>query len=176
MRKLRIIIPLAMAVAAVGVISFSVVLAQGNEGSDSNASNASKLAIKVAEILGMEAEVVDDAITQARKELRNEALQNKLNALVEKGQLTQKQADEHFNWIQSRPEGDPAIGRDFLKKNRHHRAWKRHPGSFGPRNYFKKEAFYGNDQKKLNAMLERGEITQEELEAKLKWLQITRTD
>ena len=173
MRKLRIIIPLAMAVVAVGVISFSVVIAQGNEGND---SNASKLAIKVAEILGMEVEVVDDAITQARKELRNEAVQHKLNALVEKGRLTQEQADEHFNWIQLRPEGAPAIGRDFLKKKRHHRVWKRHAGSFGPRNYFKKEVFYGNDQKNLNAMLERGEITQEELEAKLKWLQTTRTD
>ena len=104
----------SMAVVAVGVISFSVVIAQGNEGND---SNASKLAIKVAEILGMEAEVVDDAITQARKELRNEAVQHKLNALVEKGRLTQEQADEHFNWIQLRPEGAPAIGRDFLKKN-----------------------------------------------------------
>ncbi len=108
MKKLRIIIPLAVAVVAVAVISFSVALAQENENSD---SNASELAIKVAEILGLDAAVVDDAIRQASEELKDEAIQKKLNALVEKGRLTQEQADEYLNWIQSRPKGIPGIGK-----------------------------------------------------------------
>ena len=168
MRKLQIIIPLVIAVVAVAVISFSIALAQGNEGGD---SNASKLAIRVAEILGLDTAVVDDAIKQAREELRDEAIQKKLNALVEKGRLTQEQADESLNWIQSRPEGIPAIGKHFFGKRGHHKGWKSHGGFFGSRNYFIGEPSYEDIQKKLNIMVEDGDITQEEAEAKLKALQ-----
>jgi hypothetical protein len=42
---------------------------EGNEGGE---SNASKLATKVAEILGLDTAVVDDAIKQAREELEEE--------------------------------------------------------------------------------------------------------
>ena len=173
MRKLRIIIPTAIAVVAVAVVGFSIALAQENEKGD---SNASKLAAKVAEILGLDAAVVDDAIKQARKELRDEAVQNKLNALVEKGQLTQEQADEYLNWIQSRPEGIPAIGKHFFGKRGLHRGWKSHGGFFGSRNYFKGEPSLEDIQKKLNAMVEDGDITQEEAEAKLKTLQAEKAD
>jgi len=42
---------------------------EGNEGGE---SNASRLATKVAEILGLDTAVVDDAIKQVREELREE--------------------------------------------------------------------------------------------------------
>ena len=170
MRKLRIIIPLSIAVVAVAIISFSIALAQGNEGGD---SNASKLATKVAEILGLDTAVVDDAIKQARRELRDEAGQKKLNALVEKGRLTQEQADEYLNWIQSKPEGIPAIGKQSFGKMGHHKGWKGHGRFFGPPNYFKGESSFTMEdvQKKLNAMVEDGDITQEEAEAELKAFQ-----
>ena len=173
MRKLRIIIPLVLAVVAVAIISFSIALAQGNEGGD---SNASKLAIRVAEILGLDTTVVDDAIKQAHEELRDEAIQKKLNALVEKGRLTQEQADENLNWIQSRPEGIPAIGKHFFGKRGHHRGWKSHGGFFGSRNYFNGEPSLEDIQKELNAMVENGDMTQEEAEAKLKALQAKEAD
>ena len=175
MRKLRIIIPLSIAVVAVAIISFSIALAQGNEGGD---SNAGKLATKVAEILGLDTAVVDRAIKQAREELRDEAVQNKLNALVEKGRLTQEQADEYLNWIQSKPEGIPAIGKRFFGKMGHHKGWKGHGRFFGPPNYFKGESSFTMEdvQKKLNAMVEDGDITQEEAEAKLKALQAEKAD
>ena len=173
MKKLLIIIPLTIAVVAVAIISFSIALAQGNEGGD---SNASKLATKVAEILGLDTAVVDDAIKQAREELRDEAIQNKLNALVENGKLTQEQSDEYLNWIQSKPEGIPAIGKQFFGKMRHHKGWKGHGRFFGPRNDSKGEPSLENIQKKLNTMVEDGEITQEEAEAKLKGLQATKVD
>ena len=173
MKKLRIIIPLTIAVVAVAIISFSIALAQGNEGGD---SNASKLATKVAEILGLDTAVVDDAIKQAREELRDEAIQNKLNALVENGKLTQEQSDEYLNWIQSKPEGMPAIGKRFFGEKGHHRGWKSHGGFFGSRNDFKGEFSLEDIQKKLNTMVEDGEITQEEAEAKLKGLQTANVD
>ena len=167
MRKLQIIIPLVIAVVAVAVISFSIALAQGNEGDD---SNASKPAITVAEILGLDTAVVDDAIKQAREELRDEAIQKKLNALVEKGRLTQERADEYLNWIQSRPEGIPAIGKHFFGKRGDHKGWKSHGGFFGSRNYFIGEPSYEDIQKKLNTMVDDGDITQEEAEAKVEAL------
>ena len=175
MKKLRIIIPLSIAVVAVAIISFSIALAQGNEGGD---SNASELAIKVAEILGMDRAVVDDAIKQAHRELRDEAAQNNLNALVEKGRLTQEQADEYLNWIQSRPEGIPAIGKQSFGKMGHHKGWKGHGRFFGPPNYFKGESSFTMEdvQKKLNAMVEDGDITQEEAEAELKAFQAKETE
>jgi len=173
MRKLWIIIPLAITVVAVAVISSSIALAQGNEGGD---SNASELAIKVAEILGMDTAVVDDAIKQASEELRDEAIQKKFKALVEKGRLTQEQADEYLNWIQLRPEGIPAIGKHFFGKRGHHRGWKSHGGFFGSRNYFNGEPSLEDIEEKLNAMVEDGDITQEEAEAKLKALQAAKAD
>ena len=173
MKKLRIIIPLSIAVVAVAIISFSIALAQGNEGGD---SNASKLATKVAEILGLDTTVVDHAIKQAREELRDEAIQNKVNALVENGKLTQEQADEYLNWIQLNPEGVPTIGKPFFGKMGHHKGRKGHGRVFGSRNDFKGEPSLGDIQKKLNTMVEDGEITQGEAEAKLKGLQTVNVD
>ena len=99
MRKMRIIIPITIAVVAVTAFSLTVVLAQENERGD---SNASKLAAKVAKILGLDAAEVDDAINQARRELRDEAGQGKkpswedigrkLRSAVESGDITREQA------------------------------------------------------------------------------------
>ena len=118
-----------------------------------------------------DAAVVDDAMKQAREELRDEAIQKKLNALVEKGQLTQEQADENLDWIQSRPEGIPAMGKHFFGEMRRHKGSKGHVRSFGSRNYFKGTPSWGVIEKKLNAMVEDGDITQEEAEAELRALQ-----
>ena len=172
MKKLRIIGPLVV-VLLVGAIGFSVVFAQENEKGD---SNASRLAAKVAEILGLDAAVVDGAIKQAREELRDEAVQKKLNALVENGKLTQEQADEYLNWIQSRPEGIPAIGKQFFGKMGRHKGWKGHGRFFGPRNYFKGEHSLEDVQKKLNAMVEDDDITQEKADDKLKAIQAQKAD
>jgi len=99
MRKMRIIIPIAIAVVAVTVFSLTIVLAQENERGD---SNASRLAAKVAKILGLDAAEVDAAINQARRELRDEAGQGKktswedigrkLRSAVENGDITREQA------------------------------------------------------------------------------------
>ena len=172
-RKLRIILPIAIAVVAVTTISLSVVLAQENERGD---SSASRLTAKVAEILGLDAAEVDDAINQARRELRDEAIHKKLDALVENGRLTQEQADEHLNRLQPRPEGIPAIGKHFFGKMQQHKDWKGHGRFFGSRNYFNGEPSWEAIQKKLNAAVENGDLTQEEAEAKLKTLRIQKAE
>ena len=173
MSKLRLITPIAIVVVAVTAIGFSVAFAQGDGKGD---FNASRLSAKVAEILGLDTAVVDGAIKQAREELRDEAIQKKLNALVEKGRLTQEQADEYLNWIQLRPEGIPALGKHFFEKKGHRRAWKSPGGFFGSRKYFDGKPSLEDIEKKLNAMVENGDITQEEAEAKLKELQAAKAE
>ena len=68
------------------------------------------------------------------------------------------------------------MGKQFFGKRGHHRGWKGHGRFFGSRNDFKVEPSLGDIQKKLNTMVEDGEITQGEAEAKLKGLQTVNVD
>ena len=104
----------------ISVIGFSVAFAQDNT---KNESNVSKLAIKVADILGLDSTVVDAAIKEAARELRHSAAKKKLNGLVEKGLLTQDQANEKFDWIQSRASQSPAMKKRLFRSKGHHRHW-----------------------------------------------------
>lgn len=71
---------------------------------------------KVAAKLGIDQSKVQDAMTQASKEMQNDALQQRLNNLVAQGKLSQAQADQLSQWYQSRPDiasgapGFPGIG------------------------------------------------------------------
>ena len=51
-----------------------------------------------------------------------------------------------------------------------HKDWKDHSRFFVSRNYFNGEPSWEAIQKKLNAAVENGDLTQEEAEAKLKAL------
>ncbi len=73
--------------------------------SDDTDSRKGKFAERVASILGLESSQVQDAMKQARTELRDEWLQQKLDAMVESGKITQEQADEYKAWVEERPEG-----------------------------------------------------------------------
>ena len=46
--------------------------------------------------LGIDQQKVEDAFTQARSEMKNEALDNYLKGLVEKGMITQEEADKQL--------------------------------------------------------------------------------
>lgn len=98
-------------IAAVLVLSVTggAVLAQ-EVGPDGDAPLKS-FAARVAEILGLQETEVQDALDQASTEIRDERLEQKLNGLVGSGRLTQEQADEYREWVQSRPEGlSPRFG------------------------------------------------------------------
>jgi uncharacterized membrane protein len=45
-----------------------------------------------------------DAVKQAQSEMRDEALEKWLQNLVNKGEITQEEADQYLQWWQSRPE------------------------------------------------------------------------
>ena len=59
---------------------------------------------RVAEILGVSSDELDDAYDQARAEQRAEKLAEKLASAVEEGLITQEEADAVTAWFEARPE------------------------------------------------------------------------
>ncbi|MCI0440716.1 MAG: hypothetical protein L0177_16545 [Chloroflexi bacterium] len=108
MKKRWFLAPVAIAILALGVLTAGVALAQEAETEED--SVISSLASRVAAILGLDEATVQDALDQARTEIQDEALQNRLAELVEQGVITQEQADEYLEWYQARPEGIPGFG------------------------------------------------------------------
>jgi len=45
-----------------------------------------------------------DALDQAQSEMRDEALESRLQNLVDEGKITQEEADQYLEWWQSRPD------------------------------------------------------------------------
>jgi hypothetical protein len=99
------VVTLAM-VVVVGVFA-GVAYAQ-TPGNGEDGENT--FAARVAEILGIEQQQVEDAFQQAREEMRDEAMNARLDKLVEDGKLTQEQADEYKDWIESRPDVPVQLG------------------------------------------------------------------
>ncbi len=62
------------------------------------------LLARVATILGIDQQKVEDAFSQAQKEMQNEALDSYLKNLVDQGKITQQQADQYKAWWQARPD------------------------------------------------------------------------
>ena len=52
----------------------------------------------------IDSEQLKDALDQARSELQNEALESRLQNLVDDGKMTQEEADQYLEWWQSRPD------------------------------------------------------------------------
>ena len=146
MRKRWLFVPVL-----VGALAFSLIglafLPQVNE--EESESRFGDYAARVASILGLEADTVQDAMKQAKQELAAEALQEKLDAMVASGDITQAEADEYKAWVEAKPEGS---------------FW-----GFKPRGI---DA--GELQEKLDAMVADGEITQEkadEYKAYVDWME-----
>ena len=112
-----------LAMAAIG----GTVLAQTAEDEEGGDSFAERVAI----ILGLETEVVEDAMQQAQRELHDERIQAHLDALVESGRLTQEEADEYLKWLMARPEGIGQGMFGFGPKDHGHMFLI--PGALGPR-------------------------------------------
>ena len=102
MRKRWFVATLLVGVLAVGLTG-GTVLAQ-TDGTSSD-SPIGRFASKVATILGLDETLVQDALKQAAGEIQDEAIQRKLDYMVENGRLTQEEADAYLEWYQSKPEG-----------------------------------------------------------------------
>ena len=137
MKKKIAAIAVAIGVLGVGLLG-GVVLA--DEAADASKGNG--LIARVAEILGLDEDTVQDAFDQARGEIRDEALEKKLDAAVEEGVLTQDQADALGEWIDARPD-------DLPRKFR--------------------GGFWGASEEKLDWAVEKGLLTQDQADALQDW-------
>ena len=155
MRKLWIVLPILVVLAAVSVIGLTAVFAQADE---EGGSGPSKLAVKVAVILGIDATEVDTAIKQATMELRDEFVQKKLDDLVSEGKLTQQQADEKLNSVQSMPSRTLAIGKNFLGEKAHKR-WKADTPLSRQKSLSDGKPHWEGIRKDLDRMIKNGDIT-----------------
>jgi len=98
--KKIILISLLATLVLVGSIVGVVFAQTGNE----NNSSGKTLLARVATILGIDQQKLEDAFAQAQREMRDEALNNRLQELVKQGTITQEQADQYKQWRQSRPD------------------------------------------------------------------------
>ena len=62
-------------------------------------------AARLATILGLEEDVVQDAFKEARSDIQGERFQAKMDRLVENDRITQDEADAAIDWYEERPEG-----------------------------------------------------------------------
>ena len=65
---------------------------------------------KVADKLGLDTDTVATAMKEARQEMMDEALAERLQEAVDEGRITQEQADQISEWMKSRPEALDELG------------------------------------------------------------------
>ena len=102
-RSKKFIIAVVLAVLAVVGSTSAAVLAASN-GDDNQPKT---LLARVAEIIGVDEQKLEDAFAQAQSEMQDEALDSYLQKLVDEGKITQEEADQYKTWWQSKPDMTP---------------------------------------------------------------------
>ena len=105
---------IAIVLAAVLLVgsAVGVVLAADNGDGDGSPPGAQHAALleRVCAIyqentgIAIDSEALKDAFAQASSEMRNEALQSRLQNLVDQGKITQEQANQYLEWWESKPD------------------------------------------------------------------------
>ena len=163
MRNRLIVASLLFGLLAAGIAG-GAVLAQSTDDDttaadgESRSSRMGGILVRVAEILGIEQDQVEDAFEQAIRESAAQKSADLLSKLVEMGQLTQEEADAYQEWLDARPEGDfPGF--------KGYGAWSH--GFFGKGHH----GFAGQpDADWLSNLVEKGLLTQEQSDAYQEWL------
>ena len=104
MRRSRKLILIAL--LAVVVLAGSIGGAALAQAEDEDSSQPETLLTRVAEILGIDQQELENAFAQARSETKDEHLQY----MIDQGIITQEQADEHKTWMESRPDTTFGLG------------------------------------------------------------------
>ncbi len=126
MRKRTLVAALAVGLLTLAVVG-GAVLAQTSDEDDDGASKS--FAARVAEILDLEEADVEAAMEQARADMLDERLDAHIDRLVERGVLTEEQAEEYRTWLDDRPDDLPQLGGRGWGKGRH--GFSRGHGRFG---------------------------------------------
>ncbi|HEY93959.1 MAG TPA: hypothetical protein G4O15_03340 [Dehalococcoidia bacterium] len=99
-RKRKFIIMLLGTILIIAASIGGVAMAQDSEES----SQPDSLLGRVAAILGIDQQTVEDAFKQAQAEIQEEALDRYLQKLVDEGKISEEQAGEYKAWIEARPD------------------------------------------------------------------------
>ena len=99
-RKRKFIIILLGAVLIIAAGIGGVAMAQESE----EDSQPDTLLARVARILGIDQQTVEDAFEQAKAEMHEEALDRYLQDLVDEGIISEEKAAEYKAWLESRPD------------------------------------------------------------------------
>ncbi len=116
----------AVVILVAGIVGGAIVYAQTSTPSANNPGK--NLADRVATILGIDQTKVENAFTQAQKDMQNEAMANRLKSLVAQGKISQQQADQYQQWWNSRPNVPAPLG---PQGPRGFRGGFRNPSGFG---------------------------------------------
>lgn len=99
-RKRKFIIILLGTILIIAASIGGVAMAQESE----EDSQPDSLLGKVARILGIDQQTVEDAFEQARDEMHEEAMDRYLQNLVDEGIISEEKAAEYKAWLESRPD------------------------------------------------------------------------
>lgn len=113
-RRKKFIVTALLAVMVLVGGTAGIVFAQTENGDDNQPKT---LLARVAEILDIDQQKLEDAFTQAQSEMRDEALDSYLQNLVDQGKITQEEADQYKGWWQARP--DTLLLKPFGRFDRH---------------------------------------------------------
>jgi len=108
-RKKLIIAAVLVAVMVAGIVG-GVTLSADNGNDSEPEAKYEALLNRVFEIyqentgVAIDQEALKDAFVQARSEMQAQALETRLQSLVDEGKITQAQADEYLDWWQARPD------------------------------------------------------------------------
>ena len=166
MKKRWIVSSILVGLLAVGLAGGAVLAQATDDGTrdsdgEGKSSRMGGVLARVAEILGVEQSEVEDAFDQAITEQAEQKAADGLAALVEKGVLTQENADAIQDWLAARPEVAFPVTRGF-------EAWG---GGHHGKGF---QRFGGEIDEKaaglLAKLVEMGKLTQEEADAYQSWL------
>ena len=97
----KLIVGVLVATMALTGVLVGTVSADTGEGT---ANHREALMARVAEILGIDQQDLEDAFEQTMQERMGEARDDRCQALIDEGVLTQEQADACTAWMESRPD------------------------------------------------------------------------
>ena len=130
MRRSKKFIIIAVTVAAVlaGILNGVAFAQTENEDEGQPEAKWEALFDRVLEIyeektgVAIDQKALKDSFIQARNEMRDEALQNRLQNLVDQERITQGEADEYLEWWQAKPDTPLRFGFQGLGRLRCMRA------------------------------------------------------
>ncbi len=133
MRKRKWFIPVVVvSVLLVGGIVGGVVVAADDTSDNTESQTSGRFQELLSRACGIyeektgvaiDSEQMKDALKQAREEMRDETLENRLQDLVNEGKITEQEAGQLLEWWQSRPDvelplpgfGGPGLGSGIMQ-------------------------------------------------------------